>query len=525
MKTALVMLVAVLCLWVQPSGCASILAIFPLGGMSHWQVFRGLLVELSRRGHRLTVVTPFQQEGDPWNHVQTKSSLGGGGGGGGGVNFLDFGKLSHQQQFLLMFKIGEQFCQELMEDEGVQSLINSQDEKFELLIIEAFFHDCLLAFAHKFKTPIVGACATGAGATWTHAMVGNPYPLSYLPEIGVAYTTNMNLFQRTYNIFSALTFNAYRHYFYLPALDQMVQKYFKDPSIPPLAKLESNTSLMLLNTHFSFDYSRPLVPNIIEIAGMHIKTPKKLPQDLQIFMDTATDGVIYFSMGSNIKSTDFPEDMRNMFLKVFSKLKQKVLWKLETESLPNQPANVKISKWLPQSDILAHRNLKFFITHGGMMSVQEALHFAVPLLGVPIYGDQEPNLLKVQSLGYGIMLLFNNITEKSFQWAVNELLLNPRYVENARKYSRLFHDRPQKPLDTAVYWTEYVLRHKGAYHMRSGALDLTWYQYFLLDVIFFLLVCILSALLVMTITIKYVVKYIFGTKHSASEKKKSAKND
>ncbi|XP_049767203.1 UDP-glycosyltransferase UGT5-like [Schistocerca cancellata] len=160
-----------------------------------------------------------------------------------------------------------------------------------------------------------------------------------------------------------------------------------------------------------------------------------------------------------------------------------------------------------------------------MMSIQEALHFAVPLLRVPIHGDQEPNLLKVQSLGYGIMLLLNNITEKSFQWAVNELLLNPRYVENARKYSKLFHDRPQKPLDTAVYWTEYVLRHKGAYHMRSGALDLTWYQYFLLDVIFFLLVCILSALLVMTITIKYVVKYIFGTKHSASEKKKSAKND
>lgn len=412
-----------------------------------------------------------------------------------------------------------------MEDGGLQGLINSQDEKFDLLIIESFFHDCLLAFAHKFKTPIVGACATGAGATWTHAMVGNPYPLSYLPEIGVAYMTDMNMFQRMYNVYSSLNFNYYRQYFYLPALDQMVRKYFKDPNIPPLADIERNTSLVLLNTHFSFDYSRPLVPNIIEIAGMHIKPPKKLPQDLQTFMDTATDGVIYFSMGSNIKSTDFPKDLRNMFLKVFSKLKQKVLWKLETESLPNQPANVKISKWLPQSDILAHRNLKFFITHGGMMSTQEALHFGVPLLGVPIYGDQEPNLLKVQTLGYGIMLLFNNITEKSFQWAVNELLLNPRYADNAKRYSELFHDRPQKPLETAVYWTEYVLRHKGAHHMRSGALDLAWYQYYLLDVILFLLLCTLSALSAVMIIAKVVVKNLFGNKNSACEKKKTTKKD
>lgn len=37
------------------------------------------------------------------------------------------------------------------------------------------------------------------------------------------------------------------------------------------------------------------------------------------------------------------------------------------------------------------------------------------------------------------------------------------------------------PLDTGVYWIEYVLRHKGATHMRSPALDLTYTQYLLLD--------------------------------------------
>jgi glucuronosyltransferase len=44
--------------------------------------------------------------------------------------------------------------------------------------------------------------------------------------------------------------------------------------------------------------------------------------------------------------------MRQAFLTAFSKLKQKVLWKWESDSLPGQPNNVKLGKWLPQSDIL-----------------------------------------------------------------------------------------------------------------------------------------------------------------------------
>jgi hypothetical protein len=57
-------------------------------------------------------------------------------------------------------------------------------------------------------------------------------------------------------------------------------------------------------------------------------------------------------MGSNLQSSQMPESKRNAFLKVFSKLKQQVLWKWETDTLPGQPRNVKLGKWLPQSDIL-----------------------------------------------------------------------------------------------------------------------------------------------------------------------------
>lgn len=57
-------------------------------------------------------------------------------------------------------------------------------------------------------------------------------------------------------------------------------------------------------------------------------------------------------------------------------------------------------------------------------------------------------------------------------------------------------------LDTAVYWVEYVIRHGGAHHLRTAAVDLTWYQYYLLDVI----------ALFMSVIVSFVFIFYFITK-------------
>jgi glucuronosyltransferase len=46
------------------------------------------------------------------------------------------------------------------------------------------------------------------------------------------------------------------------------------------------------------------------------------------------------------------------------------------------------------------------------------------------------------------------------------------------------------PLETAVYWTEYVIRHKGAPHLRSAAVGMPWYQYYLIDVLLVIFISI-----------------------------------
>ncbi|CAG7831929.1 unnamed protein product, partial [Allacma fusca] len=85
------------------------------------------------------------------------------------------------------------------------------------------------------------------------------------------------------------------------------------------------------------------------------------------------------------------------------------------------------------------------------------------------------------------------LTEKKLEDAIQEIIGNPSYRSSVKKLSTLYRDQKQEPVDTAIFWTEYLLRHKGARHLRSAARNLNFFQYHSLDVIGFiigLLLCI-----------------------------------
>jgi hypothetical protein len=63
-------------------------------------------------------------------------------------------------------------------------------------------------------------------------------------------------------------------------------------------------------------------------------------------------------MGSFVQGSAMPETMRQSLVQAFSKLKQRVLWKYETEEMTDLPPNVKLSKWLPQQDVLGHPRIR-----------------------------------------------------------------------------------------------------------------------------------------------------------------------
>lgn len=160
----------------------------------------------------------------------------------------------------------------------------------------------------------------------------------------------MTFWERVHNFVYALAMELNHGLRYLPGHDQLMKKHFGADSAY-IADILKNTSLVLVNHHFALSFPRPYLPNMIEVAGVHINEPKPLPQELASYMENSPDGVVLFSLGTNVNSSDLPTQKIESILKGLSRLKENVLWKFEAQ-LDNVPPNVKIMKWLPQSDIL-----------------------------------------------------------------------------------------------------------------------------------------------------------------------------
>ena len=105
---------------------------------------------------------------------------------------------------------------------------------------------------------------------------------------------------------------------------------------------------------------------------------------------------------------------------------------------------------------------------------------------VPVVGDQPANAKEAERLGFGVMLPYQEITEKKVEEALNLILTDQKYTNRAKEFGALAADQIQHPLEKACWWLEHIMRHPHEYRNKSPVFKLAWYQYFCLDVIFFI---------------------------------------
>ncbi|XP_058833853.1 UDP-glucosyltransferase 2-like [Topomyia yanbarensis] len=501
---------------------AKILAIMPLGGKSHDIIGAAFAKTLAGVGHDVTVITAYPVKNPAKNYRQIELTGMLEEAAKKDMNLFEFHGGFITTIMMLFFMYGgmpTMLYEAAMRHPNVDKLLKS-NEKFDLVILESFLAEPFYGFAQHFDAQLITFSAFG-NSWWTNRLVGAPAPPSHVAHFMLSYTDRMTFCERFVNTVFTLVDRAYYQWVYLPK-----QKHYYDLTFPN-AKLTfeqqaQNVSLVFLNQHFALSSPRPYPPNMIEVGGIQIDEPKPLPKDLQKYLDEAPNGVIYFCMGSNIKTKHIPVEKREAFLKVFSKLKERVLWKFEDDSIPNQPANLMIKAWMPQNDILAHPNVKLFITHGGNLGTTESLYHGKPMIGIPIFGDQMMNIEKSVRAGYALLLKFSDISEATVSHAINTVLNDPTYARNAKLTSERFRDKPMTPQQTVVYWVEYVLRHGGSPQLRSPAMDLSYLQYHSLDV-YAVMLLILGALSLVNLYIaKKLYRRIFKTKVTKSDKKKKA---
>jgi glucuronosyltransferase len=258
-----------------------------------------------------------------------------------------------------------------------------------------------------------------------------------------------------------------------------------------------------MRVDFVFEFPRPTMPNIIYVGGFQCKPSKPLPADLEDFVQSSGEhGVIVMSLGSLVKG--LPVEITNQIATAFAQLPQKVIWRLPGEPPSTLGNNTMLVKWLPQNDLLGHPKVKAFVAHGGTNGIYEAIYHKVPIVGIPLLFDQFENILRLEVRGAAKGVDVTKLTSQNFVETLQEVLHDPSYRDSMKRLSDLHRDKPMHPLDTALFWVEFVMRNKGAAHLRTESYKLPWYSYHSLDVMC-LLVAVLSLLVaVIVLSIYYI---------------------
>jgi len=142
--------------------------------------------------------------------------------------------------------------------------------------------------------------------------------------------------------------------YWVRPIDQVIANEVFGPDLPKLKEIAQQSQALLVNTHSSIHGSRPHLPNVVEIGGLHIPSRiNPLPKDIAEFLNNAHEGVLYFSFGSMIKMSSMPPEKLDAILNVIGSIPRKVIWKWETNKLPRKLDNVMVRKWLPQFDVMS----------------------------------------------------------------------------------------------------------------------------------------------------------------------------
>jgi len=364
-------------------------------------------------------------------------------------------------------------CELVMSNSTLLNSLNATD--FDLVLADPTVM-CGELIATKMGVPFVYNVRT-LPAELHFSLSQTPMPLSYVPMINTEFSDKMNLFERTLNMIT-YAYQTIGVRAGLSMMDSIVHKYID--SNRSFLDIVSQSSMWLIRTDFAFEYPRPLMPNVKFIGGFHCQEAEPIKdENLLDWINEAKDGIIVFSMGSMVRSMH--KSKAEVIAAALARLPQRVIWRYDGEMPDSLGANTKTMDWIPQNELMGHAKTKLFISHGGTNGLYQAIYHGVPVVGVPLLVDQFDNMLRVTERGAGVTLDITTLTSDELYETVSRVIADYTFTENAQRMSRIHRDKAMTPLESAVFWIEYTIRTKGAFHLRPAAHNLYWYQYLMLD--------------------------------------------
>lgn len=270
MKLSVTILTILTTIFINEVTPLNILGIFPYQGKSHFFVFQPYLRELAARGHNVTIISHFPQNGLKNYHDISLA----------GKSHVVEGVLPIQRSYYNILKIGfflvgagTDNCKTMLADENVQRLWKTK-AKFDVIVLEQFNSDCSVGLAHKIGAPIVGITSHSL-MPWHFDRFGIQFNPAYIPSQFLEGGTTPTLYERVERTLITAYFSNIFKYLCQRVDEKTLRQYFDD--MPPLDELAKKIKLMLLYTHYTLSGSYLLPPNVIEVNGFHIAKPKPLP--------------------------------------------------------------------------------------------------------------------------------------------------------------------------------------------------------------------------------------------------------
>ncbi|XP_041854404.1 UDP-glucuronosyltransferase 2A2-like isoform X5 [Melanotaenia boesemani] len=491
---------------------------------SHWINMKPVLETLVDRGHQVTVLLPsssmFMNSSEPsrfryepFNVSVPLEVL---------EEFLEeFFRFSmYEIDHMSYFQIYMRYIEIMKIDLGyslkiLDGVVKSEtimkklkEGNYDLLLADPIYPGSELT-ADILGIPLVFSLRFSLAHNWERLCGQLPAPPSFVPGAMSKLTDKMDFSERVWNfLFYALQDIVIDH-----VLWKALDKYYSEVKGTPTSACEmiGRADIWLMRTYWDFDFPRPFLPNFKFVGGIHCRPAKPLPKDLEKFVQSSGDaGIVVFSLGSMIKN--MTTEKANMIAAALAQIPQKVLWRYSGEKPDTLGPNTRIFNWIPQNDLLGHPKTRAFITHGGANGIYEAIYHGVPMVGIPMFAEQPDNMVHVKAKGAAVILSLNFITAEDLRDAINTVINDKSYKENAMRLSKIHHDRPITPRDEAVFWIEFTMRNKGAKHLRVQAHELTWYQYHSLDVIAFLLSIVLFLMFTLIKTCSFCFYRCCGSK-------------
>ncbi|XP_051854351.1 UDP-glucuronosyltransferase 1-2-like isoform X5 [Antechinus flavipes] len=501
------------------------LLVFPTDG-SHWLSMREAVQELGLRGHEMTVVAPeFSLQIREGRHYTLKtfpvtldkeyyqdlmvSNL-----------QLAFDPQPFLKRFFdisVLFKkmmdVNHNFCRDLISN---KELMKSLEETHYDAVLTDPVIPCGAILAQYLSIPAV-YFMRGVPCGLDTESNQCPDPASYIPRFATENPDRMTFLQRVKNVLYPLP-QSVVCYFYKQPFESLASELLqRDLS---MADILSHGSVWLIRTDFVMDYPKPVMPKMIFIGGINCANNKQLSQEFEGYVNASGEhGIVVFSLGSMVSEIPMAKAME--IAEALGTIPQTVLWRYTGTPPSNLAKNTKLVKWLPQNDLLGHPKTRAFITHAGSHGIYEGLCNGVPMVLMPLFGDQMDNAKRMESRGAGVTLNVLEMTSADLSKALKTVINDKSYKENIMRLSALHKDRPISPLDLAVFWVEFVMRNKGAPHLRPAAHDLNWFQYHSLDVIGFLLAIVLTVVFVAVKSCMFCFRKCFGKKGKAKKAPKS----